>query len=63
MITIRPATRESRTRDRKRHRAVLVIGDRISVHLTQSELAALIRAGIQTAAVLAADNARDRLTR
>jgi hypothetical protein len=41
MIRIKPATRESRPRDRKRYRAVLSVGDR-SVHLSLDELSDLI---------------------
>ena len=41
MIRIKPATRESRPRDRKRYRAVLSVGDR-AVHLSLDELSNLI---------------------
>jgi hypothetical protein len=52
MIRIKPATRESRPRDRKRYRAVLSVGDSMSIHLTTMELAALIADAWTTLEVL-----------
>lgn len=51
MITIKPAKNESRTRDLKRFRAVLTVGDR-TIHLTTREVLDLAADAIRTAHIL-----------
>jgi hypothetical protein len=52
VITIKPATRESRPRDRKRFRAVLAVGKTFQVHLTIDELLDLAADAVRTAFTL-----------
>ena len=51
MITITPATNETRARDARRFRAVLTVGDR-TIHLTTKEVMDLAADAIQTAFIL-----------